>query len=57
MPGTSPSYAPNVPERNRLSVGIVEVADLERSTALFRDGFGIDLRGNVISLTESRPHE
>jgi hypothetical protein len=31
-----------VPTRNRLAVVIVEVADRERSTALYRNGFGVD---------------
>jgi predicted enzyme related to lactoylglutathione lyase len=30
-------------ERHRLTVVIVEVTDLERSTALYRDGFGVEL--------------
>ena len=30
-------------DRNRLAAVIVEVSDLERSTALYRDGFGVDL--------------
>ena len=30
-------------DRIRLSAVIVEVTDLERSTALYRDGFGVDL--------------
>jgi predicted enzyme related to lactoylglutathione lyase len=30
-------------ESNRLILLVLEVADLERSTALYRDGFGLDL--------------
>jgi predicted enzyme related to lactoylglutathione lyase len=40
----NPAGAVGVPEARRLVAVILEVSDLQRSTTLYREGFGLDLR-------------
>lgn len=44
----------DVPEPNRLVTVVLEVSDLDRSLALYRDGFGLDLH---LSDHEGGEHE